>query len=74
MLDGSLDNTVAGHMLDDDGQLIVMIEFDLSVVVHAKIEGEAEAKLEVFSYSLGGGKITTIRLLVPQHQLVTAIG
>jgi hypothetical protein len=49
---------VAGNMVDcSTGTVIVLVEFDLSVVVRAKIEGEASAKLEVFSFDIGSGKI-----------------
>jgi hypothetical protein len=52
--------SLAGHMLDNATKgLIVLVEFDLSVVVQAKLEGEASAKLEVVGFNLGGGKIDT---------------
>ncbi|HTV39210.1 MAG TPA: hypothetical protein VMF08_01435 [Candidatus Sulfotelmatobacter sp.] len=50
--------SIAGHMIDEDSKnLISLVEFDLSVVVQAKLEGEASAKLEVAGFSFGGGKV-----------------
>jgi hypothetical protein len=52
------DTTLAGNMVDQASRrVIVLVEFDLSVVVQAKIEGEAAAKLEVIGLNLGGGKV-----------------
>ena len=51
-------NTAGTYMVDSSSErAIVLVEFDLSVVVRSKIEGEASAKLEVLGFDLGSGKI-----------------
>jgi len=52
------DATLAGHMVDQASRrTIVLVEFDLSVIVTAKADGSVSAKLEVFSFDFGGGKV-----------------
>lgn len=51
-------NTATGHMIDQKSQrIIVLVQFDLSVVVQSKIGGDLSAKLEVLGVDFGGGKL-----------------
>ena len=47
-------NTATGHMIDQKSQrIIVLVQFDLSVVVQSKIGGDLSAILEAESSRLG---------------------
>ncbi len=46
------DNTAGGHMVDHTDYPVMLVEFDLSVAVQPKLEGEATAGLTVLG--MGG--------------------